>query len=406
MATGPPAGKPINIELQGEDIDDLATLSEDMIEYINNQNIGGIEELKADVQIGKPELLVHIDREEARRFELSTAMIASAIRTSIYGKEVSKYKEGEEEHPIQLRLDSIYRNSITSVLNQRVTFRNPASGQLTQVPISAVADIEYTSTYSSIKRKDMERVITVYSNLLAGYNANEVVAEIQEALNDFDIPQGVNYEFTGEQEQQAEDLAFLETAFLLSVFLIFIILVSQFNSLVSPFIIILSVLFSTIGVFLGYAFTGRDITIIFTGVGIISLAGIVVNNAIVLVDYINLLIQRKREELGLESMWDMDKKIIRKMIIEGGETRLRPVLLTAITTILGLIPLAIGLNINFFSFVASLDANIYIGGDNTAIWGPMAWTVIYGLVFATFLTLVVVPAMYWLAYRLMARFRS
>lgn len=405
-ASGPPAGKPINIELQGQNIDELAILSEDVIEYINAQNIGGIEELKADVQIGKPELLVHINRENARRFELSTSMIAGAIRTSIYGKEVSKYKDGEDDYPIQLRLDSTYRNNISSILNQRITFRDPASGKLVQVPISAVADIEYTSTYSAIKRKDMERVITVYSNLLAGYNANEVVAEIQESLENFDFPEGVNYEFTGEQEQQAKDMAFLENAFLISIFMIFIILVSQFNSIISPFIIILSVVFSTIGVFLGYSITGRDISVIFTGVGIISLAGIVVNNAIVLVDYINLLVQRKREELGQSSMWEMDKTVVKAMIIEGGETRLRPVLLTAITTILGLIPLAIGLNIDFFSFVARLDANIYIGGDNTAIWGPMAWTVIYGLVFATFLTLVVVPAMYWLAYRIMARIKS
>ena len=405
-ASGPPAGKPINIELQGENIDELALLSEDLIDYIKNQNIGGIEELKADVQIGKPELLVHINRENARRFELSTAMIADAIRTSIYGKEVSKYKDGEDEYPIQLRLDSTYRNNISSILNQRITFRNPASGLLTQVPISAVANIEYSSTYSAIKRKDMERVITVYSNLLAGYNANEVVAEIRESLKGFDFPPGINYEFTGEQEQQTKDMAFLETAFTISVFLIFIILVSQFNSIISPFIIILTVLFSTIGVFLGYAITGRDVSVIFTGVGIISLAGIVVNNAIVLVDYINLLIHRKGKEIGQIGIWEMDKEIVKDMIIEGGETRLRPVILTAITTILGLIPLAIGLNIDFFSLITDLDANIYIGGDNTAIWGPMAWTVIYGLVFSTFLTLIVVPAMYWLAYRLMVRIRG
>ena len=405
-ASGPPAGKPINIELQGPHMDELALLSEDMINFINNQNIGGIEELKTDVQIGKPELLVHIDRESARRFELSTGMIASAIRTSIYGKEVSKYKVGEDEYPIQLRLDTTYRNNASSILNQRITFRDPASGLLTQVPISAVADIEYSSTYSAIKRKDMERVITVHSNVLAGYNANEVVSEIRNALQEFNFPDDVNYEFTGEQQQQAEDMGFLETAFLISIFLIFLILVSQFNSIVSPFIIILSVLFSTIGVFLGYALTGRDISVIFTGVGIISLAGIVVNNAILLVDYTDLLIKRKAEETGKQSIWDLDRSEVKAMVIEGGATRLRPVLLTAITTILGLIPLAIGLNIDFFTLVSDLDPNIYIGGDNTAIWGPLAWTVIYGLIFSTFLTLIVVPTMYWLAYRLKAWIRS
>lgn len=405
-ASGPPAGKPINIELQGPFMDELAITAEDMISFLQSRNIGGIEELKTDVQIGKPELLVHVNRESARRFELSTGMIASAIRTSIFGKEVSKYKVGEDEYPIQLRLDSTYRNNVSSILNQRITFRDPASGLLTQVPISTVADIQYSSTYSAIKRKDLERVITVYSNVLGGYNANEVVAEIQKALQDFQFPENINYEFTGEQQQQAEDMSFLEDAFMISVFLIFLILVSQFNSILSPFIIILSVLFSTIGVFLGYAISGREISIIFTGVGIISLAGIVVNNAILLVDYTNLLIKRKVEELNKTSMWELEKEIVKSMVVQGGSTRLRPVLLTAITTILGLVPLAIGLNIDFFTLVSDLNPNIYIGGDNTAIWGPLAWTVIYGLTFSTVLTLVVVPAMYWLAYRLKAWTRS
>lgn len=392
-AAGPPAGKPINIELQGEHIDELAQLSQDLITYINNQNILGIEELQANVEIGKPELLIHIDREAARRYELSTLAIADAIRTSIYGKEVSKYKEGEDEYPIQLRLDEEYRNDISALMNQKIVIGE------SQVPISTVSDIEYSTTYSSINRKDLERVITIYSNVLEGYNANEVVAQIKESMSGFEFPDEVRYSFTGEQEQQAEDLAFLSGAFLGAVFLIFIILVSQFNSIVSPFIIILSVLFSTIGVFLGYVVTGSDITVILTGVGIISLAGIVVNNAIVLVDYINLLVKRKRLENGYESMWELDKEDVKQMVIKGGATRLRPVLLTAITTVLGLLPLALGLNINFFTLISDLDPQFFIGGDNKDFWGPLAWTVIYGLTFSTFLTLVVVPAMYWLAYR-------
>lgn len=404
-ASGPPAGKPINIELQGEDIDELVQVSQDVISYIEKQGIQGIEELAADVKIGKPELIVHIDREAARRYELSTYAIADAVRTSIYGKELSKYKDGEDDHPIQLRLSPRYRNDINAVLNQKISFRTQ-TGQLVQVPISTVTKFEYTSSYSSIKRKNMDRMISVYSNVLDGYNANEVVAEIEKSLRDFDMPDGITYEFTGEQEQQAEDMDFLGNAFIIAVFLIFIILVTQFNSIISPFIIILSVVFSTIGVFLGYAITGKDITVIFTGVGVISLAGIVVNNAIILVDYINLLVQRKRESLGQASIWEMDKEDVRQMVIQGGATRLRPVLLTAITTILGLIPLAIGLNIDFFSLISDLDPQIYIGGDNTEIWGPMAWTVIYGLTFSTFLTLIVVPAMYWIAYRLVVRMKS
>jgi multidrug efflux pump subunit AcrB len=409
-ADGPSAGKPINLEIQGEDIDKLATLSENVISYINDKNIPGIEELQADVKIGKPELIVNVDREAARRYEISTFDIASAIRTAVFGKEVSTYKEGEDEYPIFIRLDEEYRYDIDDLLNQRVTFRSPASGRVVQVPISAVADIQFTSTYSSIKRKNLDRVITIYSNVVEGYNANEIIAEMDRWMQQYDLPEGFNYEFTGEQQQQAEDMEFLNTAFGIALFSIFLIIVAQFNSVATPFIIVLSVLFSTIGVFLGYAFTGRDISVIFTGVGIISLAGVVVNNAIVLIDYVNILVNRRKERLGYKKSQDLDKDDMKEAIINGGATRLRPVLLTAITTVLGLIPLAVGFNFNFFTLITDLDPQIFIGGDNTAIWGPMAWTVIYGLVFATFLTLIVVPVMYYLSYRLrmvaMGVFRS
>jgi len=397
-ASGPPTGKPINLELRGEDIDELTLLSEDVIVYLNSQNIPGIEELKADVQLGKPELIINVDREAARRYEVSTFDIANAVRTAIFGKEVSKFKVGEDEYPIVVRLDKKYRNNITDVLSQKITFRNPSNGQIVQVPISAVADIKYSSTYSAIKRKSQERVITVYSNVLDGYNANEIVADLDEQMSEYELPSGITYEFTGEQEEQAENTEFLSTAFLIAIFSIFIIIVAQFNSIVSPFIIILSVLFSTIGVFLGYAFTGKNIVIIFTGVGIISLAGIVVNNAIVLIDYINLLIRNKINERNVENLYLLEKEEVKEAIIEAGGTRLRPVLLTAITTVLGLVPLAIGFNFDFFTLISELDPHIFIGGDNTAMWGPMAWTIIYGLSFATFLTLVVVPTMFWLSY--------
>jgi multidrug efflux pump len=398
-AAGPPAGKPVNLELSGESIDILAIQSERLISYLNSYDIPGIEELQADVKIGKPELIVNIDREAARRYQLSTFSIANAIRTSVFGKEISKFKVGDDEYPIQLRLDPKYRYNVTDLLNQKVTFRNQSTGKIVQVPISAVATVTNTSTYSAVKRKNKDRVITIFSNVLEGYNANEIVAQLRNAMADYELPEGYKYEFTGEQEQQAEDMAFLANAFLIAVFLIFIILVSQFNSLTSPFIIILSVLFSTIGVFLGYALTGMTISVIFTGVGVVSLAGVVVNNAIVLVDYINLLLKRKRLAKGVESIFDLTTEEVKEGIVNGGSTRLRPVLLTAITTILGLIPLAIGFNFNFFTFISRLDPQYFLGGDNTAMWGPMAWTVIYGLVFATFLTLIVVPVMYWLAYR-------
>lgn len=399
-ADGPATGKPINLEIQGEDIDKLAVLSEDVIKYVNSKNIPGIEELQADIKIGKPELIVNIDREAARRYEISTYNIANTIRTSVFGKEVSKYKEGEDEYPIFIRLDERYRYDIDALLNQRITFRSPATGKISQVPISAVADVEYTSTYSAIKRKDLDRVITIYSNVLDGYNANEIIAELDRAMEQYPLPSGFTYEFTGEQQQQAEDSAFLSTAFAIALFSIFLIIVAQFNSVAMPFIIVLSVLFSTIGVFLGYAFSGRDISVVFTGVGIISLAGVVVNNAIVLIDYTNILVRDQLEKLGLGKTDELETADMKEAIVEGGATRLRPVLLTAITTVLGLVPLAVGFNFNFFTLITDLDPQIFIGGDNTAVWGPMAWTVIYGLVFATFLTLIVVPVMYYLAYRL------
>lgn len=403
-ADGPPTGKPINLEVRGDDLDQLLTLSQEVMAYINDQNIPGIEELKSDVQLGKPELIINVDREAARRYGVSTFAIADALRTAVFGLEVSQFKQGEDEYPIYIRLDENYRYDVDYLMNQKITFRDMATGQIAQVPISAVANMQYTSTYSAVKRKDLERMVTIYSNVVEGYNAINIVDELRGLMSSYDLPEGFTYEFTGEQEQQAQDQEYLSSAFLVAIFSIFIILVTQFNSIISPFIIILSVVFSTIGVFLGYVFFGGTFSLVFSGVGIISLAGVVVNNAIVLIDYINLLVQRRRESLGLDNMMDLQPSDVKEAIIQGGATRLRPVLLTAITTVLGLVPLAIGFNFNFFTLISESDPHIFIGGDNTALWGPMAWTVIYGLIFATFLTLIVVPSMYWLAYRLKALF--
>ncbi len=397
--SGPPQGKPIDIQLTGDNVDTLAQLSENVIAFIKSKNIPGIEELKASVKIGKPEMEISIDREAARTYQISTFNIADAIRTSVFGKEVSKFKVGEDEYPINLRLAEEYRYDKEDILNQRITFRNPANGKIAQVPISTVADIKFTSSYDLINRTDQERNIGITSNVLDGYNGNEIVEDLKILLEDFPMPAGYKYEFGGEQEEMAEQFAFLSGAFSVALFAIFLILVAQFNSIISPFIIILSVVFSTIGVFLGYVGSGMDLVVVMTGVGIISLAGIVVNNAIVLVDYINLVIDRKLQDLELKKLSELTRDQVKEAIIEGGGRRLRPVLLTAITTVLGLIPLAIGLNINFFTLISDLDPQYFVGGDNAQFWGTMAWTVIYGLVFATFLTLVVVPVMYWLAYR-------
>ena len=395
---GPPAGKPINLEITGRDFNQLIYLADTIQTYLNTANIEGIEGLKIDLDLGKPEIIINIDRDKARRFGLSTAQIASTIRTALFGKEVSGFKVGEEEYPIQLRLKEEYRYNLPALLNQMITFRSPSTGKITQVPISAVADISYTTTYGSVKRKDMERAVTIYSNVVEGYNATKINEQLKAQMVYFDLPPGYNYKFTGEQEEQEESMAFLVNALFIAIALITIILVSQFNSIVKPVIIIFSVIFSTIGVLLGLMISGMDFVVIMTGIGIVSLAGVVVNNAIVLIDYIDLLKHRRRKELGIAADAVLTVPDSVQCIKQAGKTRLRPVLLTAITTILGLLPLAIGLNIDFASFLSTLDANIYFGGDNVAFWGPISWTIIFGLSFATFLTLVIVPSMYYVLY--------
>jgi len=391
---GPPTGKPINLEVHGRDFNTLVYLSDTIRSVINSSNIAGIEGLKIDLDIGKPEIIVHIDREKARRYGLSTGQIGDALRTALFGKDVSDYKDGEDEYKIRMKLEDKYRYNLADLINQRITFRSASSGKIVQVPISAVADFEYGTTYGAITRIDRDRVITIYSNVLQGFNATEINNELKQIMKDIDLPQGYTYEFTGEQEEQAESMAFLEMAMLIAVALIAIILVSQFNSFVKPAIIIFTVLLSTIGVFGGLATFKMDFVVIMTGIGIVSLAGVVVNNGIVLIDYIGLLKQRKRKELGLPDGADLPMDVAKECIVEGGQTRLRPVLLTAITTVLGLMPLAIGLNIDILAFLETFDPHIYFGGDNVAFWGPLSWTVIFGLSFATFLTLVIVPSMY------------
>ena len=399
-AMGPPVGKPISLEVKGEDYLTLIGEVEKIKKKMEDANLKGVDQLKTDLELGKPVLEVSINQEAARRFSLSTVQIASTIRTALLGKEISKYKEGEEDYEIQLRFKDEYRYNLENLLNTRITFRNMATGQISQVPISAVADVSYNSTYGSVKRKDMDRVITIFSEVDEGANANDLVAQYKELLADHEIKSGYEFKFGGEQAEQEESMAFLGGAMLLAVFLIFLIIVTQFNSIAGPFIIMLSVFFSTIGVFLGFTLAQTTFSVMMTGIGIISLAGIVVNNAIVLIDYTNLLRQRKRAELGLDKKSTLSKTDIIASIVEAGKTRLRPVLLTAITTVLGLFPLAIGLNINFGRLLREGNAELYWGGQNADFWGPMAWAVIYGLIFATFLTLVIVPVMYYLSDRI------
>lgn len=400
---GPPQAKPINIEVSGDDYDELLAEAKRVKAFIDDQAIDGVEELKLDVSIGKPEMPVMIDRAKARRYNVSTGQIGSTLRNSLFGMEVSRYKSGEDEYPIMVRLQDKYRYNEDAMMNQLITFRDQTNGQIQQVPISAVATSKRSTTFNAVKRKDQKRLITVSSNVLESANPNEVVAEIKSVLEDYQKPEAVDIKFTGQMEDQEKEMAFLSTALLIAVFLIFLILVAQFNSVLTPFIIVGSVVLSLIGVFLGLVVFQMDFIVIMTMIGIISLAGIVVNNAIVLIDYTKLIMDRKRDELGLSETAKLPLPVLIDCMVEGGRTRLRPVLLTAITTVLGLVPLAIGLNIDFISLLTEYDPKIYVGGDNVVFWGPMSWTVIFGLTFATFLTLVIVPVMYYLKTRLAYR---
>lgn len=392
---GPPVGKPINIEVIGSDFNELMKVSDSVMMFLENQNIAGVEGLKLDIDVGKPELMIEIDREKARRFGLSSLQIASTIRTSLFGKEVSDFKEGEEKYPIRLRYSEKSRKDISSLMNHTITFRNNM-GKLLSIPISAVADVNYSSTYGMVKRKDMDRVVTIYSNVLEGYNATEINAQLKVLMEGYSLADGYQYKFTGEQEEMAEAMSFLAKAMLIALGVIVLILVTQFNSGGKPLIIMASVLFSTIGVFGGLATFQMPFVVIMSGIGIISLAGIVVNNAIVLIDYIDLLKTERKLELGLAPDANLDLDDVKDCVINAGKTRLRPVLLTAITTVLGLLPMAIGMNVDFGGYFAELKPDIYVGGQNADFWGPLAWTVIFGLSFATFLTLIVVPMMYLL----------
>ena len=397
---GPPVGDPINIEIAGDKFDQLLKITDDVMHLIENDKIAGVEGLKMDIDVNQPEMLVKIDREKARLNELSTSDIALVLRNALYGYDAGDYKEGEDEYDIYVRLGEKYRNDVSTLMNQKLMVEEH------EIPISAVADFEYSTTYDKINRINNKRVITISSNVLDGYNANEINARIRQLTGDYKLPRGYSISFTGEQQEQAESSNFLIVALLVAIALITLILVTQFNSFIRPLIIMTTVLFSTIGVFLGLTIFHMEFVIIMTGIGIISLAGIVVNNGIVLVDYIDILRQRKREELGLSEKAFLRVEDEADCLVAAGKTRLRPVLLTAVTTVLGLVPLAIGLNFDFFSLFSDFNPDLSMGGEMVAFWGPMSWTVIFGLTFATFLTLIISPVMYMLTIHLNYRMKK
>jgi len=403
---GPPQEAPINIELinvaNGE-YKELIFVATDVKKYLDRQGVEGIDELKLNVEATRPEIPIVVDRDQVRKLNSSTSQVGMAIRKALLGQDIATFTKDEENYDMVVRFKRESRYDLDALLDQKLMFRNN-KGEVLNIPIrSVIEDPEENISYTGVAREDQTSKVIISSDITEGYNANEVVEAMKEKMldyvNDGNLPSDVSYSFTGQQDEQASELAFLTNALLISVFLILLIIVAQFNSFSTPLIILFSVVLSFIGVFLGLAISGQTFVIIMTMIGIISLAGVVVNNSIVLIDYTNLIRRDGRNTAGLEET-DLEKdEDVLAATIKGGEVRLRPVLLTAITTVLGLLPLAIGLNIDFVGLLNEYKPNIFIGGDNNMFFSPMAWTIIYGLTFATFLTLIIVPALYLTLYR-------
>ncbi|MCK9618123.1 MAG: efflux RND transporter permease subunit [Lentimicrobiaceae bacterium] len=389
---GPPTGKPINIEVTSENLENLIKEANRYKNYLDSLQVPGVERLKSDFEEFKPEIVINIDRERANHEGISTGQIAMEVRSAVFGKEISKYKENEDEYEINIRYAKEQRENINRLLDLKITYRDMNSGQMRQIPLSSVARIDYSNTYGGINRKDLKRMITLSSEVLSGFSANEVMANIKQLTKNYEKSDDVTISFTGgEQEEQNETSAFLGKAMLVAIGLIFFILISQFNSISKAFIILSEVLFSIIGVFFGIAIFNMPVSILMTGLGIVALGGIVVRNGILLVEFTDVL-----KEKGMKT---------RQAIVEAGKTRITPVVLTATACITGLIPLAVGFNINFVTLFTELKPDIYFGGDNVSFWSPLCWTIIFGVSFATFLTLVFVPAMYFIVYVMKIRIK-
>jgi multidrug efflux pump subunit AcrB len=387
---GPPTDPPVNIEIQGDNFESIASIATQLYNYLDTNQVYGVENLQPDVDLNNPEITINVDREKAMFEGLSTGQIGNELRTAVFGKEVSKIKEGEDEYKIQLRYKDLLRNNITDLMNMRITFMDMNTMQVKSIPLSAVATVDYTNTTGAVKRKNVKRTIQLQSNVLDPTMVGFVNAELQKKIDDFKsmvrVPADVTIRLSGQSEQEAETNAFLGTALLIAIGMIFLILVLQFNSLSKPFIVITEIFFSVIGVLIGYAITGMTIATIMFLVGIVGLAGIVIKNGILIIEFTDELRGR-----GMRT---------REAAIQAGKIRIIPVLLTAVATILGLLPLAVGFNIDFAGLFSHFSPNIFFGGDSVVFWGPLSWTLIFGLIFAFFLTLMMVPSMYLIAERL------
>lgn len=387
---GPPTEPPVNIEIAGDDFDELTKVATQLLQYLDTNRVDGIQSLKADVDLNNPEITVNVDRSKAMMEGVSSAQIGMALRTAQFGKEVSKIKDGEDEYKIQLRYQADRRTSVDDLLNTRIVFMDMNTMQVKSIPLGAVAAVEYTNTAGGIKRKNVRRTIQLQSSvedptLVTGIN--EALKEKIEAFQSItSIPPDITIRQQGQSEQEKETQAFLGTAMLMATGIIFLILVLQFNSISKPFIVITEIFFSVIGVVIGYALSGITLATIMVGVGVVGLAGIVIKNGILLIEFTDELRTR-----GYRT---------REAAIQAGKIRIIPVLLTAVATILGLLPLAVGFNIDFTGLFQHLRPNIFFGGDSVVFWGPLSWTIIFGLIFSFFLTLIMVPGMYLIAERL------
>jgi multidrug efflux pump subunit AcrB len=387
---GPPTDPPVNIEVTGDNFESIAAVATQLYNFLDTNRVNGIENLQADVDLNNPEITINVDREKAMMEGLSTGQIGMEIRTAVFGKEVSKIKEGEDEFKIQLRYTELLRNNITDLLNMRITFMDMNTMQVKSIPLSAVAKVDYTNTTGGVKRKNVKRTIQLQGavfdpTMVAGVTA-ELLVKIDEFKRVAKIPPDVTIRLSGQSEQEKETNQFLFLAFCIAIGLIFLILVLQFNSMSKPFIVITEIFFSVIGVLIGYAVTGMTIATIMVLVGIVGLAGIVIKNGILIIEFTDELRGR-----GMR---------VREAAVQAGKIRIIPVLLTAVATILGLLPLAVGFNIDFAGLFTHLRPNIFFGGDSVVFWGPLSWTIIFGLIFSFFLTLIMVPSMYLIAERL------
>lgn len=384
---GPPTEPPVNLEIASEEFDNLIKTSVNLKNYLDSIQVPGVEELKMNVDLASPEIALTVNRERALSEGISSAQIGMQLRTALFGNEASKIKDGEDEYKIYIRSNELQRKSLTDLLNMNVHFRDPGTGQFRSAPISSLVTVDYSNTLGSVQRKNQKRVITLRSNVLSGYTPTAVNADIARAIENFrKTGDDVTIKQTGEGEQQAETGAFLGKALLIALGLILLILVAQFNAMSKSIIILTEIVFSIIGVLLGFFITGMSVSVVMTGVGILGLAGIVIKNGILVIEFADELRSR-----GLKT---------REAVIQAGKIRIIPVLLTALAAMLALIPLAVGFNINFVTLFAELNPKIFFGGDNVTFWKPLSWTIIFGLLFAFFMTLFMVPSMYLIAERL------